>query len=267
MRWISAHNLHQWSNSLAARTTFPGLIADLITAAAPNITEFRFPNRERGQVRGFDGVLEATGVPPFVPGGASIWEFGVTADVVEKAEGDFENRTKNVDATVRANTTFVFATPRTWDRPSKQISDWLSEKRALGQWKGVECLDGVALEHWLDRHPAVASRYARYELGLAPTVGAISSSEFWDEFSTLRADSDRRRVARWPGVSRSRAPSATVGGRQSIGICRRLRRRGHCVRSCRHSTSRPPRLERSWRPGPWSSTISTLLDNWPQGRA
>lgn len=184
MRWISAHNLHQWSNSLAARTTFPGLIADLITAAAPNITEFRFPNRERGQVRGFDGVLEATGVPPFVPGGASIWEFGVTADVVEKAEGDFENRTKNVDATVRANTTFVFATPRTWDRPSKQISDWLSEKRALGQWKGVECLDGVALEHWLDRHPAVASRYARYELGLAPTVGAISSSEFWDEFST-----------------------------------------------------------------------------------
>lgn len=184
MRWISAHNLHEWSNSLAARTIFPGLIADLITASAPNITEFRFPNREKGQVRGFDGVLEATGVPPFVPDGASIWEFGVTADVVEKADGDFEKRTKDVDAAVRANTTFVFATPRTWDRPSKQISDWLSEKRALGQWKGIECFDGVALEHWLDRHPAVASHYARYELGLAPTTGACSSSEFWDEFST-----------------------------------------------------------------------------------
>lgn len=184
MKWISAHNLQEWSNSLAARTTFPGLIADLITASAPNITEFRFPNREKGQVRGFDGVLEATGVPPFVPDGASIWELGVTADVVEKADGDFEKRTTDVAADVRANTTFVFATPRTWDRPSKQISDWLSEKRALGQWKSVECFDGIALEHWLDRHPAVASHYARYEFGLAPTAGACSSSEFWDEFST-----------------------------------------------------------------------------------
>lgn len=184
MRWISAHNLQEWSNSLAARTTFPGLIADLITASAPNITEFRFPNREKGQVRGFDGFLEATGVSPFVPDGASIWEFGVTGDVIEKADGDFEKRTNDVDAAVRANTTFVFATPRTWDRPRKQIPDWLQEKRALGQWKGVECFDGVALEHWLDRHPAVASHYARYELGLAPTTGAYSSGEFWDEFST-----------------------------------------------------------------------------------
>lgn len=183
MRWISAHDLQEWSNSLAARTTFPGLVADLITASAPNITEFRFPNREKGQVRGFDGVLEATGVPPFVPDGASIWEFGVTADVAEKADSDFAKRTKDVDAARRAETTFVFATPRTWDRSNKQIPDWLSEKRAFGAWKGVECLDGVALEHWLDRHPAVASQYARYELGLVPTTGAYSSSQFWDEFS------------------------------------------------------------------------------------
>lgn len=184
MRWITAHNLQEWSNSLTARTTFPGLIADLITASAPNITAFRFPNREKGQVRGFDGVLDATGVPPFVPDGYSIWEFGVSGDVLEKAEDDFKKRTKNVDAAVRANTTFVFVTPRTWDRPSKQILDWLSEKRALDQWKGVECFDGVALEHWLDKHPAVASYYARYELGLMPTSGAYNLNEFWDEFST-----------------------------------------------------------------------------------
>ncbi|WP_187367255.1 hypothetical protein [Massilia mucilaginosa] len=184
MKWITAHNLQEWSNSLAARTTFPGLIADLITASALNITEFRFPNREKGQVRGFDGVLEATGAQPFVPNGASIWEFGVSGDVLDKADDDFEKRTKDVDPAVRATTTFVFVTPRTWDRPSKQIPDWLSEKRALRQWKDVECFDGVSLEHWLDKHPAVASHYARYELGLAPSSGAYSSSEFWDEFST-----------------------------------------------------------------------------------
>lgn len=184
MKWISAHNLEEWSNSLAARTTFPGLVADLITASAPNITAFRFPNREKGQVRGFDGVLEATEVHPYVPDGYSIWEFGVTANVVDKADEDYEKRTASVDAAVRANATFVFATPRTWDRPSKQISDWVSEKCALGQWKSVRCLDGIALEHWLDLHPAVASYYAKYELGQMPLTGAYSSSEFWDEFAT-----------------------------------------------------------------------------------
>lgn len=184
MRWISAHNLQEWSNSLTARTTFPGLVADLITASASNITAFRFPNREKGQVRGFDGILDATGAPPFVPEGHSIWEFGVTSNVASKAESDFNKRTQEVDPLVRANTTFVFVTPRTWDLPSKQIPDWLSEKRALRVWKDVQCFDGVALEHWLDKHPAVASHYARYEMGIAPITGAYSSSEFWSEFST-----------------------------------------------------------------------------------
>ncbi|WP_421287854.1 hypothetical protein [Aeromonas veronii] len=184
MRWISAHNLQEWSNTLTARTTFPGLVADLITASASNITAFRFPNREKGQVRGFDGVLDATGAPPFVPDGPSIWEFGVTSNVAIKAESDFNKRTQEVDPLVRANTTFVFVTPRTWDLPSKQIPVWLSEKRALGEWKDVLCFDGVALEHWLDRHPAVASHYARHEMGLAPVTGAYSASEFWNEFST-----------------------------------------------------------------------------------
>ena len=184
MRWISAQNLQEWSNRIPARTTFPGLIADLITASSPNINEFRFPSREKGQVRGFDGILEAKGVPPFVPEGASIWEFGVTAEEVRKADAEFEKRTREVDAARRANTTFVFATPRTWDNPKRKIADWLSDKRSLNQWKGVEFLDGVGLEHWLDMHPAVAAQYARYELGLAPTTGACSSREFWDEFST-----------------------------------------------------------------------------------
>jgi hypothetical protein len=153
MRWISAQNLQEWSNRIPARTTFPGLIADLITASSPNINEFRFPSREKGQVRGFDGILEAKGVPPFVPEGASIWEFGVTAEEVRKADAEFEKRTREVDAARRANTTFVFATPRTWDNPKRKIADWLSDKRSLNQWKGVEFLDGVGLGRLWKSHP------------------------------------------------------------------------------------------------------------------
>ena len=81
MRWISAQNLQEWSNRILARTTFPGLIADLITASSPNINEFRFPNREKGQVRGFDGILEAKA---FLPSFQKVLQSGSLASLQTK---------------------------------------------------------------------------------------------------------------------------------------------------------------------------------------
>lgn len=183
MKWITAAHLEQWAETLPARTVFPALIADLVRASAHEITALRFPSGDKGQVRGFDGVLQAEGVAPYVPDGDSIWEFGVTGDVIGKADGDYKKRTSEIDAATRAQTTFVFATPRTWDRPKKKLADWLKEKRNLGEWKGVEYLDGVALEAWLAGNPAVAARYARFELRLLPQLGASSTDEFWQEYS------------------------------------------------------------------------------------
>jgi hypothetical protein len=59
------------------------MVADLIRASAGDISNIRFPNGDKGQVRGFDGVLEAAGVTPYVPDGSSIWEFGVNADAAD----------------------------------------------------------------------------------------------------------------------------------------------------------------------------------------
>src|SRR6266702_1158305 len=115
MRWVTATNLQQWADTLQARTSFLALVADLIRATASNITDIRFPNGDKGQVRGFDGVLDAVGIPPYVPDGRSIWEFGVTAGAAGKATSDYEKRTKQVDAAARKQTTFVFVSPRTWD--------------------------------------------------------------------------------------------------------------------------------------------------------
>jgi hypothetical protein len=66
------------------------MIADLVRASASDISSFRFPSGDKGQVRGFDGRLIAVGAP-FVPDGASIWEFGV-GEGVKKAEGDYTKR-------------------------------------------------------------------------------------------------------------------------------------------------------------------------------
>jgi len=184
MKWITALNLDQWAATIQARTVFPGLIADLIRASASEISGIRFPSGDKGQVRGFDGFLEAVGVPPFVPDGNSIWEFGVTEGAAGKAETDYAKRTKEVVAAVRANTTFVFVSPRTWDHPNKKITDWVKAKRDLGQWKGVEYFDGVQVETWLSAHPAVSSRYAKYEMKVMPQLGVYSIEEFWQEYSS-----------------------------------------------------------------------------------
>jgi hypothetical protein len=184
LRWITALNLQTWAERLDARNVFPGMVADLIRASALDITKIRFPNGDKGQVRGFDGVLDAVGAQPYVPDGASIWEFGVSADAATKANSDFDKRTKEVDEAKRKETTFVFVTPRTWNNGIKKLQDWLDAKRKLGKWKDVVYLDGSMVEDWLSRSPAVAARYARFELGLMPVTGARSTDEFWEEYSS-----------------------------------------------------------------------------------
>ncbi|VEB54728.1 addiction module [Escherichia coli] len=92
MKWIKALNLQQWADSIPAKVIFPALIADLIRATANSITEIRFPNGDKGQVRGYDGVLKAEGVAPYVPDGDSFWEFGVNEKLLDKANFDYEKK-------------------------------------------------------------------------------------------------------------------------------------------------------------------------------
>lgn len=184
MRWITALNLQTWAETLGARNIFPGMVADLIRASAQDISTIRFPNGDKGQVRGFDGFLEATGVAPYVPDGESIWEFGVSADAATKANADFDKRTEEVDEAKRMRTTFVFVTPRTWNNGKEKLADWVDAKKNLGKWKDVVYLDGAMVEDWLSRSPAVAARYARFELKLLPVTGVRSTDEFWEEYSS-----------------------------------------------------------------------------------
>ncbi|MFZ1547720.1 MAG: hypothetical protein WAT12_11585 [Candidatus Nitrotoga sp.] len=184
MKWITALNLNQWAEKIDARAVFPGLIGDLIRASATDINSFRFPSGDKSQVRGFDGRLSSSGAPPYVPSGDSIWEFGCSGATVAKANGDYQKRTEEVSEEVRSNTALVIASPYTWDAPRQKLDEWLREKRELNNWKQVEYLDGVVIESWLDLHPAVAARYARYELDLLPQLGVLSTEEFWVEYST-----------------------------------------------------------------------------------
>ncbi len=181
MKWIRALDLEAWSKSNGAKSALPKLVADLIRASSAQITSCRFPSGDKGQVRGFDGFLEAEG-GTFVPTGVSVWEFGA-GEKASKPDEDYAKRVKGLDPEQRKNTTFVYVTLQTWDNPRQKLSDWVNEKNKLGDWRDVQYIDGVMLEHWLEMHPAVAARYAKVELGIAPQVGVQAIEDFWIEYS------------------------------------------------------------------------------------
>lgn len=184
MKWIKALDLALWAEALHSRDKMPGLVADLIRATASSIRHLRFPNDDMGQVRGFDGDLDVDAESQFVPDGQSIWEFGSGGSGKTKAEADYVKRTKQVTPELRAKTTLVIISPKTWDTPGSKLPDWLKEKNDLKEWQRVEYIDGTRLEDWLEECPAVAARWAKYELKLAPQHGAQSTQQFWDAFSS-----------------------------------------------------------------------------------
>jgi len=158
------------------------LVSGLVRASAPNATSFRFPTGDSAQITGYDGTLEATEMPPYVPGGVSVWEFGTSEDYAKQAQENYVKRTEHPGSVFRAETTFVFVTARTW--PSDKIAQWIESKKKEGSWKDVRVLDAVALEDWLERNPACGVRIARELLKTVPPNGVRSVDDFWIEYSS-----------------------------------------------------------------------------------
>jgi hypothetical protein len=206
MKFIRATDLDAWARTHTSRTALSEMVSALIRASVPDPSYIHFPKGDAADIPGYDGSLVATGAPPYVPEGQSVWELGTDADYLGKANDEFERRSKAPGEFDPKETTFVFVTPRTWKgtsrkkpkkkkkatkakkkrRGQKQVTlpDWEKAKAKHGPWRNVRVIDGVALEAWLEDCPAVASRLAREMLPLLPRTGARSTDEFWDEFAS-----------------------------------------------------------------------------------
>ncbi len=183
MQWIDVKALETWATFLNAREMVMVMLADLIRMTIDDASRFRFPSGEASQLRGWDGDLETTEAKGFVPAGKSKWEFG-TGPGASKASSDYEKRTGQTPAAEMAENTLVLVNLGSWDTPKKKIPEWEDDRRQEGKWKDVRYIDGVQLVQWLQDHPAIAARYARNVLKNAPQDGALSTDEYWDEFST-----------------------------------------------------------------------------------
>jgi len=154
VKWVTALELETWASTINARSELADVIADLIRASVKDITSFRFPRGDSGQLQGWDGVVESTGASPYVPAGQSAWELGTGSRVIQKADEDYRTRTQNPRGLNPQECTFVAVTARQWDpaKLGKTTEEWREEKLTRREWKDVMIMDAGSMEEWLNQN-------------------------------------------------------------------------------------------------------------------
>ena len=180
---VTPNDLARYADTRESEGVIPELIYLLIKQSAPDIRECRIPYGDAVNQPGMDGLVDCeTGFFEFVPAGKSYWEIGTGKDPQEKASSDFQKRTNELSDEERADSAFVFVTPRSaeahgWDEPKQRA--WIKRRQGKG-WKRIIIIDGVKLADWLREFPAIG-RWIAAKIGILPNLsGVITPLEHWN---------------------------------------------------------------------------------------
>ncbi|MYB39344.1 MAG: helix-turn-helix domain-containing protein [Gammaproteobacteria bacterium] len=143
----TASDIQDWADTSEARDLLAVLIRTLVHSTCRGLQTVDFPGRDDSQRPGWDGRVDTTEGNPWVPAGASMWEFGTNKNVAKKANGDYGKRTSATAERERRDAAFVFVTPRRW--LGKEA--WLRDRNAEGKWRTVRALDASDLEQWFEQ--------------------------------------------------------------------------------------------------------------------
>lgn len=180
MKWINSTRLVQWSNTRESEGLLPELVRKLIVASSRSLSKLEFPSGDSIYKPSWDGKCVNNTDHLYIPNGPSFWELGRDKDYRKKLNKEFNKRTKQTQAKVRKQSTFVFVTPRRWVGKGLPREKWIERKLKLKQWKNVCIYDADDLENWLEANPAVGLWLAR-KLNIA-TDDAESARTFWKNF-------------------------------------------------------------------------------------
>jgi hypothetical protein len=168
--------IHRWASLRRAEGELPLLVRRLIAATTeptwisiPAETSVRFP--------GWDGEVEVPVGNTWVASGTSYWEMGTSGDVDRKANEDFRKRTLETGEEQRFGATFVFVTPKRWQRRQT----WIAERVAENQWKDVRAIDAEGLATWLEGVPYVHLWFSHLVDGRVH--GAVPLELWWRKWS------------------------------------------------------------------------------------
>lgn len=174
---IRAKNISEWADSIEARSLLPALLRKLVLTSGLELRRVDFPAYDQSQTPGWDGIVEAENANPWVPKGASGWEFGCNKVPLTKANGDYAQRVKNLPLDERKAMSFVFVTPHLW--PGKR--KWAEDKARKNEWKKVIAIDADDLEQWIETSVPAQVMLAE-EFGL-PAEGCQSAEQYWRYWS------------------------------------------------------------------------------------
>lgn len=170
---IMARQIETWAQNHIARTHLPVFLRKLVHSTGHDLRKVDFPGYDNAERKGSDGFVEAGAATPWVPEGNSYWEFGTNQKPGDKAESDYIARLTSVAPAERANSTFVFVTPRNW--PGKTA--WEKRKNEADDWKAVRAFDASDLEQWLEQS-IPAQIWLAEQLGL-PISGYETLEQAW----------------------------------------------------------------------------------------
>ena len=176
---FDSSDLSNWADKPEARHQLPQLLRWLVLATV-SPERIEFPSGSSTDLSGWDGRLAVDTGNAWVPSGASAWELSVRKRPQQKADEDYEKRTKDPPGVDPSETTFVFVTLRRWQK--KQ--DWLRKRRAEKRWRNVCAIDADDLAAWLDAAPSVAIRFAALISGRLPD-GVTSLEEWWMNWANV----------------------------------------------------------------------------------
>lgn len=174
---VDATELAMWASRRDAQAFLPELIRRLIHGTLERVLRAGFRAGEGVQLAGWDGVVAVEIGNAFVPDGTSVWELGTGEDVKTKADDDYGKRTNDPLGLDRAETAFVFVTPRRWS--GKEA--WINTRMGEGLWRDVRAYDADDLEQWLALAPAV-HHWLSLRLGKHPE-GAVDLETCWADWS------------------------------------------------------------------------------------
>jgi hypothetical protein len=180
---VQAGDLDRYAPTRDSQAVVPELVYWLVKQSCPNLVVCRIPYGDAVNQPGWDGMVETDeGFLEFVPKGKSYWEIGTGTVPQSKATDDFKKRTDEIDDKERADSSFVFVTPRSsgsggWNEPEQ--TKWLERRKDKG-WKLIRVIDGVKLADWLREYPGLG-KWIATKISLTAKLGGLSTAtEHWD---------------------------------------------------------------------------------------
>ena len=174
MTTFDASDFFNWADKPEARYELPRLIRRLVMESFPDATFIDMPSGSSVGSPGFDGVVSVPCGNAWIPSGHLAFEMSCEQNPGGKANREYKKRTKNPQGADVPHTTFIFVTPRRWQRKQQ----WVSDRKRDCKWADVRALDADDLVAWIEHCPTLEYWCARL-IGKIPagTVGILELKE------------------------------------------------------------------------------------------